>query len=346
MTGDQIGRQAAGHPSRAGAQYQRALEVARDSTFCAVVHSARRLTAEAAPELHEAGASVELFLLLAQVYQEPDCSPAELARACGFSAQHLAGLLDRAEGWGLIARIGRRGRGLRTRIRIEPAGVDLLAVTWPRVQQVGADRLSSRQHQQLRSLLRRLHGQAVLQDDDLVVLSDEDGHDTGTAHRLEVHGNATPRHRAFSTYLRDETGRVLITRRALHKATWPGVWTNAACGHLRPGESHEQAALRRVPEELGTAPRGLSTVLPDFRYRAVDASGLVENELCPVMTGWVDAGAVDPDPEEVAEHAWVEWADLRRTAEQMPVLLSPWSVLQIRGLAELEDDGHQLWGRP
>lgn len=75
----------------------------------------------------------------------------------------------------------------------------------------------------------------------------------------------------------------------------------ATCGR---GEDHQQAALRRVPEELGTSPSGLRMVLPGFRYRAVDASGLVENELCPVMMGRIDAASVQPEPEDAGQTLW------------------------------------------
>ena len=79
---------------------------------------------------------------------------------------------------------------------------------------------------------------------------------------------------------------------------------------LYPGEDIEAAARRRVREELGLEVTELLPAVPDFRYRAVDASGIVENEFCPVFIGHVSSSRVAPDPDEVAEHAWVRWEDL------------------------------------
>ncbi len=108
---------------------------------------------------------------------------------------------------------------------------------------------------------------------DDVVLVNEEGAPVGVANRTEVHSDTTPLHLAFSTYLFNARGEVLLTRRALSKKTWPGVWTNSCCGHPRPAESLGDAARRRIREELGLTVGPLVPLLPDFRYRAVDASG-------------------------------------------------------------------------
>lgn len=176
--------------------------------------------------------------------------------------------------------------------------------------------------------------------DDMVVLLDEAGHSIGQAPRLAVHTGSTPRHLAFSCHIFDVGGRVLITRRALSKVSWPGVWTNSCCGHPRPGEKIADAIVRRVREELGLDLNrdSLNCVIPDFSYRATDASGIVENELCPVYLATLDDPEeiveLYPDPDEVEEISWVGWKDLHRTVTTMPALLSPWSVLQIRQLGE------------
>jgi isopentenyl-diphosphate Delta-isomerase len=168
--------------------------------------------------------------------------------------------------------------------------------------------------------------------DDLVVLLDEQRNPIGTAPKSTVHTTDTPLHLAFSCYAYDRAGRLLVTRRALGKKTWPGVWTNSCCGHPRPGEDLADAATRRLSQELGLVPRTMELVLPDFAYRAVMPDGTVENEFCPVFRATVD-GDPDPDPDEVAEWQWVSWADFVTVATAAPWAISPWSVLQVERLA-------------
>jgi isopentenyl-diphosphate Delta-isomerase len=167
------------------------------------------------------------------------------------------------------------------------------------------------------------------ESEDLVVLLDAQGQPCGTADRSTVHSPSTPLHLAFSCYVVDVEGLVLMTRRALTKRTWPGVWTNACCGHPQPGERFEDAVERRLAQELGARADAIAPVLPDFRYEAVDASGIRENEVCPVFVATL-VGGVDPDPAEVMEFRWVDPGALAGVATHSPWLLSPWSVEQIR----------------
>jgi isopentenyl-diphosphate delta-isomerase type 1 len=164
---------------------------------------------------------------------------------------------------------------------------------------------------------------------DDVVLVDEAGAPIGVANRLQVHTDTTPLHLAFSTYLFNARGEVLLTRRALSKKTWPGVWTNSCCGHPRPAESLVDAARRRIREELGLTVGPLVPLLPDFRYSAVDASGIVENEICPVFAGYVTDEDPTPDPREVSEWAWVPWEKFAAAITSTPHVYSPWAALQV-----------------
>lgn len=165
---------------------------------------------------------------------------------------------------------------------------------------------------------------------ELVRLLDDDGAEIGTADKSLVHGANTPLHLAFSCHLVDGSGRTLATRRALSKLTWPGVWTNSFCGHPAPGETFEDAVRRRAAVELNIEISDIRPALPDFRYRAVDASGVVENEVCPVFTA-VYAGSSDisPNPEEVCDWAWTDIVDLEEAVISTPFAFSPWLVQQV-----------------
>ncbi len=164
-------------------------------------------------------------------------------------------------------------------------------------------------------------------NDELVVLLDDAGQRIGTAPKSEIHGDSTPLHFAFSCYLFDDAGQVLLTRRALDKRAFPGVWTNSFCGHPAPDEPVDDAVVRRARKELGVDIAELQCILPDFRYRATDANGVVENEVCPVFAARA-AGPVDADPEEIMDSTWVPWDQLR-SAVQIPWAISPWAIEQV-----------------
>ena len=161
-----------------------------------------------------------------------------------------------------------------------------------------------------------------------VVLLDDAHRPIGTALKAEVHTGDTPLHLAFSCYVLDDDGRLLLTRRALAKKTWPGVWTNSFCGHPGPDESFEDAIARRAHQELGLELREILPILPEFSYRATDASGVVENEFCPVFLAVTD---VEPAPveSEVAEYAWSEPQALAEAVQRAPYAFSPWLVTQL-----------------
>ncbi|GAA3944404.1 isopentenyl-diphosphate Delta-isomerase [Microbacterium soli] len=170
---------------------------------------------------------------------------------------------------------------------------------------------------------------------ELITLLSDDGTPTGSARKDTVHTALTPLHLGFSCYLLDSDGRLLLTRRALEKTTWPGVWTNSFCGHPFPGEHPVRAAERRAHEELGVRIRSIRIVLPSYRYRAVDASGVVENEICPVSVALLD-GTPAPDPTEVLDWAWAQPGAVAQALQTTGFVFSPWMREQLPLLLELD----------
>ena len=179
---------------------------------------------------------------------------------------------------------------------------------------------------------------AAIEDD--VVLLDDQRRPVGHIPKSAVHHADTPFHLAFSCYLFDAEGRLLLTRRALSKRTWPGVWTNSCCGHPGRGEPIEDAMRRRCEQELDLRIEHVRCVLPDFAYRLPDPTGVWENEFCPVFTARVHPDSrLRPDPVEVIEYAWIDWSTAVRSMKAIPFLFSPWAVLQVEQLAPLLGPG-------
>lgn len=172
--------------------------------------------------------------------------------------------------------------------------------------------------------------------DERVVLLDTEGRPIGSQLKSEVHHANTPLHLAFSVHVVDDDHNTLLARRSVTKRTWPGVWSNACCGHPAPGEELVEAVRRRLSSELGLTAQSLTLVLPDFAYRAQDAGGVVENEVCPVFVARVAGARPSPFPnaDEVAEWVWVPHEQAVLLARDHPRLLSPWSVLQFAELQE------------
>src|SRR6476469_4242200 len=103
---------------------------------------------------------------------------------------------------------------------------------------------------------------------ELIVLVGEAGREIGEMPKPLVHHGETPLHRAFSAYLFDDAGRLLVTRRPLGKQPLPGMWTNTVCGRPGPGEADTGAIARRARFELGLDVTERRPALPGYRFRA------------------------------------------------------------------------------
>ena len=155
-----------------------------------------------------------------------------------------------------------------------------------------------------------------------VILVDENDCPVGTEEKLRAHQDGGRLHRAFSVFIYDRAGRMLLQRRAAEKYHFAGLWSNACCSHPRPSETTLEAARRRLREELG-----IETDLREalsYTYHALDPeSGLHEHEFVHVLTGKYD-GEFNPDENEVAESRWMEERELKRETSSHPEHFTPW----------------------
>ncbi len=180
--------------------------------------------------------------------------------------------------------------------------------------------------------------------EDLLVLVDEADREIGTLPKTAGHLGAGTLHRAFSVFLFDTSGSVLIQQRAPGKMLWPGFWSNSCCSHPRPGEPVEAAARRRVLEELQVECR--VDFLYKFRYQARFGDVGSEHELCYVYAGY-PRGPVTVDPAEIADHRWIGPDDLTRAIATDPDRYSPWMKMEWQRIsAEFLDQIRQDCGRP
>ena len=184
-------------------------------------------------------------------------------------------------------------------------------------------------------LLWRIYVKNYYAFDDMLVLIDDRNVPIATAPKLETHTNETPLHRAFSVFLFNEKGQLLLQRRAESKKTWGGVWSNSCCGHPMLHESVLGAAKRRVRYELGMTGIKMKVMQPDYRYRA-EKDGVVENEVCPVLIGFSNANPrINPD--EVSDYRWVDWGEFVEEVPKPENGFSPWAIEETALLEENEE---------
>ena len=158
-----------------------------------------------------------------------------------------------------------------------------------------------------------------------VVLVDEHDRPVGSAEKMAAHREGGRLHRAFSVFLFNAQGQMLLQRRSVGKYHFGGLWTNACCSHPGAGRSIVDAARARLREELG-----IDVPLRElfsFVYRAEDpVSGLTEHEFDHVLVGRFD-GVPTPDPDEVGDWKWVDPPLLAADVAARPANYTPWFKL-------------------
>jgi len=153
-----------------------------------------------------------------------------------------------------------------------------------------------------------------------VILVNETDMPVGTMEKIEAHRKALL-HRAFSVFIFNGQGKMLLQKRAAGKYHSPGLWTNACCSHPRPGEETAAAAARRLREELG-----FTTALTElfaFTYRSEYDNGLTEFEFDHVFVGRYD-GEVIPDPAEIGDYCYLSMDEIRNDLETSPDRFTTW----------------------
>ena len=153
-----------------------------------------------------------------------------------------------------------------------------------------------------------------------VILVDEQDRPLGTMGKMEVHEKALL-HRAFSVFIFNENGQMLLQKRAAKKYHSANLWTNACCSHPRPGENTLQAAGKRLQEEMG-----FNTAIKkvfDFTYKAPFDNGLTEHEFDHVFVGKY-SGTIRPNPDEVGDYCYMSMEDIKTSIQSHPEKYTIW----------------------
>jgi len=161
----------------------------------------------------------------------------------------------------------------------------------------------------------------VSSESEELILVDRDDNQIGYASKADAHDGSGILHRAFSLFLFNEAGELLLQQRAPWKRLWGGYWSNSCCSHPRRGESLAVATSRRLLDELNFDAE-LEYVY-QFCYEAGFGSAGSENELCHVFLGWAPAN-IQPNESEISSIRYITPTDLEKELEQHPDSFTPW----------------------
>jgi isopentenyl-diphosphate delta-isomerase len=169
-----------------------------------------------------------------------------------------------------------------------------------------------------------LHRTVSSESEPLILVDSQDrvlGHDSKAA----CHDGEGRLHRAFSVFLFNRSGALLLQQRAEGKRLWPGIWANTCCSHPRKGESVEAAAARRVRQELNLQAELHFTFKFEYHARYLDLGA--EHELCSVFIGGFE-GAPQVNRSEIADWRFLDPEALDRALGDDPDAYSPWLHLE------------------
>lgn len=164
----------------------------------------------------------------------------------------------------------------------------------------------------------------------MVVLINENDEVKGLMEKMQAHKTGLL-HRAFSVFLFNNQGEMLLQKRAAHKYHSPNQWTNAVCSHPRDGETYKDAALRRLKEELGIKVEIDHKFF--FIYKADVGDGLWEHELDHVFVGNYQ-GEFQLNPEEVSEVRYISQENLEKEMTENPANFTEWFKIILKEYQE------------
>ncbi len=165
----------------------------------------------------------------------------------------------------------------------------------------------------------------MIDQDEMVVLVDRDGRDTGAAPKLQAHVDGL-KHRAISVLIKNSKGQFLLQKRYSGKYHSGGLWTNACCSHPRPGEQPLTAAIRRLQDEMGFAATLVALFIVEYRAQV---GALIEDEYVHVFGGTHNEG-ISPDPLEVENFKWVKLDELEQDMKRSPDSYTAWFLEYMR----------------
>lgn len=172
-----------------------------------------------------------------------------------------------------------------------------------------------------------------------LILVDENDSETGFLSKAQCHDGAGQLHRAFSVFLFNDAGELLIQRRSSLKRLWPGYWSNTCCSHPRKGESMPIATRRRLYDELHIE-SDLEFVYK-FAYQAEFGEAGSENELCHVYLGKVKSEVV-PNEHEIDAIRYLDGKSLLQEFDSKPQDFTPWFKMEWLALV---DEHHETLSR-
>jgi isopentenyl-diphosphate Delta-isomerase len=173
--------------------------------------------------------------------------------------------------------------------------------------------------------MRQHADRIVSSESEELILVDENDVEVGHIDKSSAHDAGGLLHRAFSLFIFDDEGRLLMQQRSPSKRLWPGYWSNSCCSHPRRGETMQEATARRLQDELNV--RAELEFVYKFTYQAAYSELGAENELCWVYLGRT-ADTIVANRHEIAATRSLTSVELQEQIDSAPQQFTPWFKLE------------------